>query len=101
MEENVEGDNRETKKSFRKRFLQPLVDRILQPLIVPFLAVFTSLIVVAVVIIFTAESTAVGLQKLGDGYWGIVDGALTCIEPSNHRLRGRIFEGSCSISVRT
>jgi simple sugar transport system permease protein len=76
MEENAAGDNRETKRSFGERFLQPLFERILQPLIVPFLAVFTSLIVVAVVIIFTAESTEVGLQKLSDGYLGIVDGAI-------------------------
>jgi simple sugar transport system permease protein len=68
MEPETENENQGAKRT--------LVERFLQPLVVPALAVFTSLIIVAVVIIFTAESTAVGLQKLRDGYWGIVDGAI-------------------------
>ena len=58
----------EPKRTFRERFLQPLV--------VPILALLTSLIIVAVVIIFTAETRTVGLEKLAKGYWGIIDGAI-------------------------
>lgn len=56
------------KNSFRKRFLGPLV--------IPLLAILTSLIIVAIVIIFTSENPGVGIRKVGTGYWGIIDGAL-------------------------
>jgi len=61
-------EEQEPKRTFRERFLQPLV--------VPVLALLTSLIIVAVVIIFTAETRTVGLEKLAKGYWGIIDGAI-------------------------
>jgi ABC-type uncharacterized transport system permease subunit len=60
--------NQRTRRSFRDRFLRPMV--------VPVLSIVTSLIIVAIVIILTADSPAEGLQKVGKGYWGIVDGAL-------------------------
>lgn len=53
----------------------PLIQRILKPLTVPLLAIITSLIIGALVIIFTAETPAIGLEKVGKGYWGIIDGA--------------------------
>ncbi|MGW8319688.1 MAG: ABC transporter permease [Candidatus Promineifilaceae bacterium] len=56
------------KRSFRERFLRPIV--------IPALAVFTALLIGALVIIFTAENPLVGLEKVGVGYWGIIDGAL-------------------------
>jgi len=43
---------------------------------IPVLAIIASLIVAAVVIVFTAESIPIGLMKVGKGYYGIVDGAL-------------------------
>ncbi len=58
----------ETGKSFRQRFLQPLV--------VPLLAIFTSLLIGAIVIVVTADSLAIGLEKLGRGYWGMFEGAV-------------------------
>jgi len=61
-------EEQEPKRTFKERFLQPLV--------VPVLALLTSLIIVAVVIIFTAETRTVGLEKLAKGYWGIIDGAI-------------------------
>ncbi len=61
-------EEQKPKRTFRERFLQPLV--------VPVLALLTSLIIVAVVIIFTAETRTVGLEKLAKGYWGIIDGAI-------------------------
>ncbi|HUS94514.1 MAG TPA: ABC transporter permease [Patescibacteria group bacterium] len=56
------------KRSFSKRFLGPMV--------IPLMAIFTSLVIVAIIIIITAENPVVGLQKVGEGYWGIIDGAL-------------------------
>jgi len=56
------------KRSFRERFLRPIV--------IPALAVFTALLIGARVIIFTAENPLVSLEKVGVGYWGIIDGAL-------------------------
>jgi hypothetical protein len=44
--------------------------------VIPLLAVFTSLLVGALVIIFTAENPLVGLEKVGRGYWGMLDGAV-------------------------
>jgi general nucleoside transport system permease protein len=67
-QEATDTTNQEPKKSFRQRFLKPLV--------IPVLSIVTSLIVVAIIIIFTAESLAVGFEKVGKGYWGIIDGAL-------------------------
>ncbi|MEZ4511104.1 MAG: ABC transporter permease [Chloroflexota bacterium] len=53
-----------------------VTQRLLQPLVIPLLAILTSLIIGALVIIFTAENPLVGLQKVATGYWGIIDGAL-------------------------
>ena len=60
--------DQEPKRSFSERFLKPLV--------IPLLAIFTSLVIVAIVIIITADNLVDGLEKVGKGYWGIVDGAL-------------------------
>lgn len=60
--------NSDSSKTARQRFLQPLA--------IPLLAILTSLIIGALVIIITAENPLVGLQKVGTGYWGIIDGAL-------------------------
>lgn len=65
---NSEVQEVEDSKTFRDRFLQPVL--------LPFLAILTSLIVVAIIIIITAENPAVGVQKVGEGYWGIIQGAL-------------------------
>ncbi|GMQ77587.1 MAG: ABC transporter permease [Anaerolineae bacterium] len=62
------NESQAPKSSFRERFLRPLV--------VPVLAILTSLIVVAIIIIITAENPLIGLEKVGTGYWGIIDGAL-------------------------
>jgi simple sugar transport system permease protein len=61
-------EDQEPKRTFKERFIQPLV--------VPFLAVFTSLVIVAIVIVLTADTIQIGLEKLFKGYWGIIDGAL-------------------------
>ncbi len=53
--------------SFREKFLQPLL--------IPLLAIFTSLVVGAIIIIITAENPLIGLEKVGDGYWGMFYGA--------------------------
>ncbi len=58
----------DTTNSFRERYLRPLV--------IPLLAIVTALIVGAILIIVTAESLLVGLEKVAIGYWGIIDGAL-------------------------
>jgi len=60
-------ENSEKKGTFRERFLQPLT--------VPLLAIFTSLFIGALVILVTADSFSVGLEKLGKGYWGMFEGA--------------------------
>ena len=60
--------DQEPKRSFSERFLKPLV--------IPLLAIFTSLVIVAIIIIITADNLVDGLEKVGKGYWGIVDGAL-------------------------
>jgi ABC-type uncharacterized transport system permease subunit len=62
------NENQAPKRSFRKRILGPVA--------IPLLAILTSLIVVAIIIIFTAENPLKGLEKVGTGYWGIIDGAL-------------------------
>jgi len=64
-EEGINGQ--EGKRSFRERFLRPLV--------VPVLSILTSLIIVAIIIVVTADSPADGLEKVANGYWGIIDGA--------------------------
>ncbi len=43
---------------------------------IPLLAIIISLIIAAIAIIVTADSVPVGLQKVGRGYWGILDGAI-------------------------
>lgn len=68
MDQQATNANQESEKSFRTRFLKPLV--------IPVLSIVTSLIIVAIIIIFTAENPIVGLEKVGEGYWGIIDGAL-------------------------
>jgi ABC-type uncharacterized transport system permease subunit len=60
--------NQEPKRSFRERFLSPLV--------IPLLAIFTSLVIVAIVIIITSDGLNDGLNKVATGYFGIIDGAL-------------------------
>ncbi|MFQ5400124.1 MAG: ABC transporter permease [Anaerolineae bacterium] len=50
-------------------------ERFVQPFLIPLLAIFTSLVIGAIVIIVTAETPAIGLVKVGKGYWGVVDGA--------------------------
>jgi general nucleoside transport system permease protein len=53
-----------------------LVWRFLQPLLVPILAIITSLLLGAIVIILTAESLATGITKVRVGYWGMIEGSL-------------------------
>jgi general nucleoside transport system permease protein len=53
-----------------------LVWRFLQPLLVPLLAIFTSLLLGAIVIVLTAESLATGITKVRVGYWGMIEGSL-------------------------
>jgi len=62
------NQNQEPKRSFRERFLSPLV--------IPLLAIFSSLVIVAIVIIITSDGLGDGLNKVAIGYWGIIDGAL-------------------------
>lgn len=62
------NENQGPKRSFRERFLSPLV--------IPLLAIFTSLVIVAIVIIITSDGLGDGLNKVATGYWGIIDGAL-------------------------
>ena len=69
----MESTEKKVEEQGPKRTLK---ERILQGLVVPVLALLTSLIIVAVVIIFTAETRTIGLEKLAKGYWGIIDGAL-------------------------
>jgi general nucleoside transport system permease protein len=57
-----------TPRSFAYRWLRPLL--------IPVLALFSSLVIGALVIIFTAESILIGLQKVEVGYWGMLQGAL-------------------------
>ncbi len=68
METSEFQEKKAVKPTFRERFAQPLL--------LPFLAIVTSLVIVAIIIIFTAENPGVGLRKVGQGYWGILDGAL-------------------------
>lgn len=53
-----------------------MLKRIGQTLLIPVLAIITSLVIGALIIIFSAENPIVGVEKVGKGYWGIVDGAL-------------------------
>lgn len=62
------NETQEPKRSFRERFLSPLA--------IPLLAIFTSLVIVAIVIIITSDGLGDGLNKVAIGYWGIIDGAL-------------------------
>jgi simple sugar transport system permease protein len=54
----------------------PRRQRFWQSLTIPLLAILTSFLLGALVIIFTADNPLVGLEKVGRGYWGILDGAL-------------------------
>lgn len=53
-----------------------LLRRIIRPLVVPVLSIMTAFLIGALVIIFTAENPLIGLQKVIDGYWGIIEGAI-------------------------
>lgn len=53
-----------------------ILRRVGKGLQIPILAIITSLILAAIAIIVTAETPAIGWQKVLDGYWGIVEGAL-------------------------
>ena len=53
-----------------------IVQQLRQSLTIPLLAILTSLVIGALVIIFTAENLLIGLEKVAIGYWGIIDGAL-------------------------
>jgi simple sugar transport system permease protein len=68
MEPTLEEVDVGLRKSYRERFLRPLV--------IPLLAIFTALLIGAILIIITAENPLVGLQKVGQGYFGILQGAL-------------------------
>ena len=68
MAQEASSLNQEPKRSFTDRFIRPLV--------VPVLAIFTSLVIVAIIIIITADSIGEGIEKVGKGYWGIIDGAI-------------------------
>ncbi len=50
-------------------------DKFLQPLLIPLLAIFTSLLIGAIIIVLTAENPLIGLEKVGTGYWGMFYGA--------------------------
>jgi len=52
-----------------------VVRRVLQPIALPALAIVTALVVGALIIIFTAGDLSVGLEKVVNGYWGMVYGA--------------------------
>jgi ABC-type uncharacterized transport system permease subunit len=53
----------------------PFARRLLRSSAVPLLSIFASLLIGAIIIVITAESPLIGLEKVGKGYWGIVDGA--------------------------
>ncbi len=53
-----------------------ILSRVGKGLQIPILAIFTSLILAGIAIVLTAQTPAIGWQKVLDGYWGIVDGAL-------------------------
>lgn len=67
MAKDEVNGNQESKRSFRERFLRPMV--------VPLLSILTSLIIVAIIIIVTADNPADGVDKVFKGYFGIIDGA--------------------------
>ncbi len=50
-------------------------ERLRGALTIPLLAIFSALAIGAIVIIFTAENPIIGLEKVGKGYWGIIDRA--------------------------
>jgi len=70
----------ETKKDTKAASQKSMASRAGQALSIPLLAIFTSLLIGAVVIVLTADNIGVGFEKLGKGYWGIIDGAL--LKPS-------------------
>lgn len=51
------------------------VKRYIQPLVIPVLAIFTALVVGAIIIIVTAGDLSEGVNKVIDGYFGMFDGA--------------------------
>lgn len=55
---------------------RPILRRVGRGLQIPILAIINSLILAAIAIVATAETPAIGWQKVLDGYWGIVEGAL-------------------------
>lgn len=56
--------------------LRTLLRRLWRGLQIPIVAIITSLILAAIAIILTAQTPAIGWEKVLRGYWGIVDGAL-------------------------
>ncbi len=53
-----------------------ILGRVARGLQIPILAIITSLILAAIAIVVTAQTPAIGWQKVLDGYWGILEGAL-------------------------
>ena len=53
-----------------------MLKKIWNTLQIPVLALITSLVVAALVIIFTAENPLIGLEKVSKGYMGILEGAV-------------------------
>ncbi len=53
---------------------------------IPILALIMALLVAALVIIFTAENPLVGLEKVGAGYYGILDGAVLSVRGLTNSL---------------
>ena len=53
-----------------------ILSRLGKGLQIPILAIITSLILAGIAIVLTAQTPAIGWQKVLEGYWGIVEGAL-------------------------
>lgn len=58
------------------RTFRSILGRVWKGLQIPILAIITSLVLAAIAIILTAETPAIGWDKVLRGYWGIIDGAL-------------------------
>lgn len=67
MASNNNAGSEEKKTGFLKRTVQVLA--------LPVLAILTALVIGAIIIIVTAGDLAEGLNKVGTGYWGMIDGA--------------------------
>jgi simple sugar transport system permease protein len=73
MESDPQNKSQEDKQ-------RSILNRVGRALLVPLLALFTSFLIGAIVIVLTADNLLTGFEKLGKGYWGIIDGAL--LKPS-------------------